>query len=102
MITLTPTQIAQTFVQLRELIEVNGQPFVGQAKRLLYELQPEYKYLQDISAEDRQAIQDREIEFGQPIAQPSHYANEHVDMLNWVCEGKVEPKKSKLAELDTE
>ena len=48
-ILLKATDITQAFLALREVSQSNDQPFKGQAKRLLWEMQSEVKFIQSVS-----------------------------------------------------
>lgn len=94
-ITLTINEIPQVFSILRDVLDVNEQPFVGQAKRLLFKLQPEIEYIQKCDKEDLESIKDKELNFGDKIAPPEHFPSEYSPILEKVC-NKLPEKKSQI------
>ena len=96
-IKLKATDITQAFLALREVSQSNDQPFKGQAKRLLWEMQSEVKFIQSVSQEDLEAI-DKDIEFGEKIVAPQYYPDEYKPILEKVCK-ELPEKKSKVEQL---
>lgn len=68
-------------------MDTNPQPFLGQAKNLLYDLQREINYIQvkELSEEDVMSISQRELDFGQRIIAPQSYPQEYIPLLKKVC-----------------
>lgn len=92
MIKLKVKELYPAFKLLADLIQTNNQPFVGQAKRLQYKLQPELNYYLKCTVEDRDAINDQELTFGEHIAQPEYYPQESRPILIKLCGEVPEPE----------
>lgn len=98
MIKLTIKELFATFQIVKEMIEVNGQPFTGHAKRLLYKMQPELEYLQKADKEDVEAVADKELNFGEYLPSPQHYPQEYKQVLEKVC-GELPEKETQIEKL---
>lgn len=100
MIKLKINELLPTFNVLKELTQSTGQPFLGQAKNLIYDIQHEITFLQkkELSDEDFKSISDKELSFGDFIIVPENYAVEFAPILEKLC-GKLPEKKSKIESL---
>ena len=96
-IKLKATEILQTFIVLQEVMQSNAQPFQGQAKRLLWDMESDAKFAQSVSQEDLEAIEN-DIEFGEKIVAPQSFPETYRSHLEKVCKD-LPQKKSKLEEL---
>ena len=97
-IRLKVNDIVKTFNTLNDLVESNGSPFRGQARRLLFEMQPDYKFILSSSEQDLKDVQDKDIEFGEKIVAPQYYPDEYKPILEKVCK-ELPEKKSKVEQL---
>jgi len=83
---------------LHGTIPFNENPFAVQGQRMLFELQPDIQYLSKLSKEDFEALGDLTKTYN-ALPVPSHYGQEHVEGLNFICNEEVKPKKSYFQEL---
>lgn len=98
------SEVTFLFDVLADLISANQQPFEGQAKRILYKLQPEIKFIRQSEKDDLEAILDMDIDLGQKIQAPQHFPDEYENILKKVChsmpvkESQLKKKFSKAEE----
>lgn len=92
------SDVIQTANILNDLIEVTKQPFVGNARRLLFKLQPEIKYIQQADQEDLESVQDKEIDLGEQIPAPDVYIDEYRPILEKLC-GELPEQTSQIGQL---
>ena len=82
---------------LSDIIDINDNPFRGQARRLLFELQTEVKFLSEMDKKELESIKDKEIEVDQ-LSAPAYFPDEYSDILKLVCES-VPEKTSQIKAL---
>lgn len=97
-ITIQVSDVNQVWAVLNNLIPITEQPFSGNARRLLFKLQTEKKYLEGASPEDIQAVADKEITLGEKIPPPDVYLEEQRPILEKLCK-ELPEQKSQIAEL---
>lgn len=97
-IKIKTSEVEQVFRMLNVLIECNDQPFRGHARKLVFDLQPEKRFLDAAPASDIEAIWGKEISLGPKIPPPDSYADQHRDLLQKICSDLPE-KTSRLSKI---
>ena len=97
-ITIKVSDVGSVWTALTDLIGLNENPFKGQARRLLFKLQPEVKFLQESDPEDIRAVQEKTIDLGERISPPESFPDEYTDVLEKVCTG-VPQKQSQISKM---
>jgi len=94
-IQLKINEITRAWEIISDLATLNQQPFAGYARRLLFKMQPEIKYINQAKPDDLKAIADKAVNFGEKIPPPQHFPDEYVPMLEKLC-SSVPVKKSQI------
>lgn len=94
-IELKVSEVAQAWNIINDLININDNPFKGNARRLVFKLQPEVKFLQECDEKDFEAVKDKKIELGEKIPPPTDFPNEYSEFLGKLCTS-VPVKSSKI------
>lgn len=92
------SEVAQAWNILNDLIQVNDNPFKGNARRLGFKLQPEVKFLQSCDDKDYEAVKDKKIQLGEKIPPPTDFPDEYSEFLGKICTS-VPVKSSKIESL---
>lgn len=90
--------VARVWNELNDLVALNENPFKGKARRMLFKLQPEAKFLRESTQKDIKAVENEVIDLGEPIPPPDDFPDEYEDTISKVCTG-VPKKESQIAKL---